>query len=193
MSTAPHLSAWQDLLMPDLAGWRMAGQGGFRWTPERAIESYGGRGLLWYAAEPFGDFVLETTWRITHAEDNSGVFLRSPPLIDDPGPAIEHGYEVQIDDRGFDPETQQLGSALHRTGAIYRIAPAERLLSRAVGTWNRFRITARGDSLLVELNGQVASRLDAGARGLAGHIALQCHHDGSAVQFRELRIRAIPI
>lgn len=178
----------RSLLTPPLTGWRMAGRGGFRWTPDGAAESHGGSGLLWYAAEQFADFVLEVSWRTTGGADNSGVFLRSPPLEDDLTPAIQRGYEVQIDDRGFDPATRRLGSPLHLTGAIYKIAPAERLLSRGTGQWNLFRIMARGPVITVELNGAPASRLETADREPAGHIALQCHHEGSAVQFRDLRL-----
>jgi hypothetical protein len=171
--------------------WRMAGRGGFHWTEQGVLESHGGHGLLWYAAETFEDFVLEVRWRLTGKEDNSGVFLRSPPLADDPGPAIAHGYEVQIDDRGVDPERQATGSPLHLTGAIYKLAPAARLLSRPVGEWNEFRVTARGARIAVELNGEQASRLDHGSREPRGHLALQCHHEGSAVQFAAVRIAAL--
>jgi hypothetical protein len=178
----------RQLLHPGLADWRMAGRGGFRWTAAGAIESYGGPGLLWYAAETFDDFVLEATWRITREDDNSGIFLRSPELGDNLAPAIERGYEVQIDDRGVDPETGRLGSPLHRTGAIYKLAPAPLLLSRAVGRWNTFTITARGSSIQVELNGRDASRLEDPSRERSGHIALQCHHEGSCVQFKSLTV-----
>ena len=94
------------LLLSNPDGWRMAGPGGFRRLPNGIIESYGGPGLFWYAQEAFGDFVLSIEWRIALPEDNSGVFLRAPPLKDDPQPAIERGYEVQIDDRGLDPAAQ---------------------------------------------------------------------------------------
>lgn len=189
MTASPRDTDRQALLGPDLAGWRMAGGGGFRCLADGVVESFGGSGLLWYEGRSFDDLVLEVEWRLTNADDNSGVFLRVPPLGRDIGPAIENGYEVQIDDRGFDPQTGRLGSPLHLTGAVYRLAPAARLLSRAVGQWNRFRITAEGAAIEVELNGQKASRLDHGGRAPAGHIALQCHHQGSAVQFRDLRVR----
>jgi hypothetical protein len=76
-------------LLSDLGGWRMAGPGGFRQLPNGIIESYGGPGLFWYAHEAFEDFVLTIEWRITLPEDNSGVFLRAPPLSASPQPAIE--------------------------------------------------------------------------------------------------------
>ncbi len=167
----------------------MAGPGSFRRTGTGdAIESFGGSGLLWYAAEAFEDFVLHAEWRITRPEDNSGVFLRCPPLQDDPQPAIERGYEVQIDDRGLDPETGRLGSPLHLTGALYRLAPATGRASRPTDAWNAFEITARGPLIAVRLNGVEVARLDTALREPRGHISLQNHHEGSAVQFRRLDI-----
>ena len=37
------------LLTSDLAGWRMAGPGGFRRLSNGILESYGGPGIFWYA------------------------------------------------------------------------------------------------------------------------------------------------
>lgn len=179
---------FRSLLTPDLAGWRMAGPGGFWWVAEGVLESHGGSGLFWYADEVFEDFVLQAEWRITRREDNSGIFIRCPALGDDPQPAIERGYEIQIDDRGLDPETGTLGSPLHLTGAVYTLAPAACLASRPVGSWNEFEITARASIIAVRLNGREVSRLENAGREPRGHVGLQNHHDGSAVQFRSLRI-----
>jgi hypothetical protein len=178
----------RSLLVPGLAGWHMAGAGGFR-AAEAAVESFGGPGLLWYADEVFTDFVLALEWRTTTAEDNSGVFIRCPALRDgDIRPAIAEGYEVQIDERGLDPESGQSDSPLHLTGAIYRLAPAAARASWPMGAWNLFEITAQGGDLSVALNGVEVSRLTGGTRRRSGHLALQAHHDGSAVQFRRVEI-----
>ena len=176
------------LLTSDLAGWRMAGPGGFHRLSNGILESYGGPGIFWYAHEMFEDFVLSVAWRITHPDDNSGVFLRVPPLSESPQPAIDRGYEVQIDDRGLDPKRNVFGSAFHLTGAIYPLAPAVRRCSRAAGEWNLFEITARGATLAVKLNGQEVSILANASREPRGHIGLQNHRDGSAVQFRDLHV-----
>ncbi|NOJ40016.1 3-keto-disaccharide hydrolase [Bradyrhizobium australiense] len=170
-----------------LTHWRMAGPGGFR-NVEGVIESFGGPGLFWYAEEAFDDLVLSVEWRLSSLEDNSGVFLRCPPLADSPQPAIERGYEVQIDDRGLDPEKKLLGSPLHLTGAIYQLAPAVRLASRAVGQWNRFDVHATGSTIRVILNREEVSLLGRASRQPRGHIGLQNHHAGSAVQFRNLQV-----
>ena len=175
-------------LFSNLDGWRMAGPGGFRRFSDGTIESYGGPGLLWYADEAFEDFLLLLEWRIARTEDNSGVFIRAPPLSDSPQPAIERGYEVQIDDRGVDPVTNLPGSPFHMTGAIYQLAPAVRRPSRPVGQWNDFEIAVRGPTISVRLNGEEVSHLANGSRETRGYIGLQNHHKGSAVRFRNLRV-----
>lgn len=171
----------------DLSNWRMAGAGGFKPCGD-VIQSYGGPGIFWYEPAAFRDFVLRIEWRVQAAEDNSGIFVRIPPLGDSVQRAIDEGYEVQIDERGLDPETGRLGSALHATGAIYKLAPAKTRASRSIGAWNVFEITLRGPAISVRLNGMPVSQLESGERRRYGHIGLQAHHAGSAVQFRGLAI-----
>jgi hypothetical protein len=77
------------------------------------------------------------------------------------------------------------------TGAVYRLAPAVERASRGVDAWNRFDILARGDTIAVTLNGRPVARLDHGTRERRGHIALQAHHEGSRVQFRDLSVRRL--
>ncbi|ACI98173.1 3-keto-disaccharide hydrolase [Rhodospirillum centenum] len=178
----------EPLLAADLDGWQMAGQGRFFWAADGILESEGGPGIFWYADSVYADFLLRVDWRTRTPEDNSGVFLRLPPLAHDLGPALRLGYEVQIDDRGIDPEANRSDCPLHLTGAVYRQAPAQGRLSRPVGAWNRFDITFRGPTLCVWLNGAPVSRLDRGNRRPEGHVGLQAHHPGSRVQFRNLRI-----
>lgn len=175
-------------LFSDMQGWRMAGPGGFRRLPDGSVESQGGSGLFWYAVTSYDDFRLSVEWRITRETDNSGVFIRIPPLTNSPAPAIERGYEVQIDERGINPAAKRRDDPLHLTGAIYRLAPARQRASHHVGEWNRFEILARDFDIAVSLNGVEVSRLTTALRRRGGHIALQNHHEGSAVQFRRLAV-----
>jgi Domain of Unknown Function (DUF1080) len=183
------------LLSSTLTDWQMAGAGRFNVIGGTVWESEGGPGVLWYTRAAFADFVLCVDWRLSSLEDNSGVYLRFPPLSgDDPEHdwrlADRQGYEVQIDDRGYDPETQSFNSPLHLTGAIYRLEPAMKRASRPVGEWNTFIIEAQGHRLSVTLNGELVSDLMTDdSRPRRGHIGLQAHHPGSRVQFRNLRIR----
>jgi hypothetical protein len=180
-----------------LRGWQMAGTGAFMELGGNIIESIGGIGLLWYTAEEFDDFVLRIDWRASDITDNSGVFLRFPVLgsadpANDWKLAITQGYEIQIDDRGVNPDTNTLGDAAHQTGAVYALAPATQLASRPVGEWNTFEIEARGHQISVTLNGVAVSQYTGdGTRPLRGHIGLQNHHSGSRVQFRNVRIKTL--
>lgn len=179
------------LLSDGLSDWKMAGRGGFRVVAANTIESHGGPGLLWYAGQVYENFVLRVEWRTMRGDANSGVFIRCPPLADDFQPAIDRGYEIQIDDYGVDPEHDRSFSRLHITGAIYKLAPARVVASRGAALWNDFEITARGGTIEVMLNGELVSRLTQASREPRGHIALQAHHDGSNVQFRNLQLRRL--
>ncbi len=173
----------------------MAGAGRFNVIGAATVESEGGIGLLWYAKEEFSDFLLTVQWRSINPFDNSGVFLRFPVLgnqnpAEDWKLAVDQGYEVQIDDRGFDPNTNTTGSPLHTTGAFYQLAPATTLASKALGDWNTFEIEAAGPDIKVRLNGNLVSHLTNNlGRPLKGHIGLQNHHPGSRVQFRNLSVK----
>ena len=180
------------LLSSTLDGWQMAGSGKFNVVGNNTVESEGGIGLLWYTKEVFADFLLTVQWRSINLFDNSGVFLRFPALgnqnpAEDWKLAVNQGYEVQIDDRGFDPNTNTTGSPLHMTGAVYQLTPAIKLASKALGQWNTFQIEATGPDIKVRLNGELVSHLSTNqGRPLSGHLGLQNHHSGSRVQFRNL-------
>lgn len=195
----PHLltdDRFRPLLTPGLDGWQMAGAGHFSWRDsgdgDPVLESAGGPGLLWYGTEVFGDAAVRIDWRTQDITDNSGVFLRCPPLGHDPSPAYEAAYEVQIDDRGVDNEGGRMDSPLHLTGAVYRLAPALAGTANPPGRWNRFDILARGGDLTVWLNGRQVSRLTGGERRTEGHLAIQNHHQGSRVQFRSIGVMPLP-
>jgi hypothetical protein len=56
-----------------------------------------------------------------------------------------------------------------------------------------FEISAGGPLLTVKLNGEEVSRLENASRERRGHIDLQNHHEGSAVQFRNPRVMPFEI
>lgn len=84
----------------------MAGRGSFEPVGPDTLEIRDGPGLLWHPGHALRDFVLVLDWCLLAAEGNSGVFLRMPPLSssNDWTRAVREGIEVQIDDRGVDPE-----------------------------------------------------------------------------------------
>lgn len=178
-----------------LSGWQMAGSGGFMELGGGIIESVNGIGLLWFTKEQFDDFVLRGDFRLNSPTDNSGVFIRIPALgTGDPAndwkPATTQGYEIQIDNTGFNPDTNATGDLLHATGAIYKLAATNGAMP-AVGQWHKFEVEAVGPKITVRLNGQQVSQLTNGNRLAKGYIGLQNHHPGSKVQFAHLRIQKL--
>ena len=58
-------------------GWQQSGPGEVR-VEDGSLVTYGGLGLLWYAAQQYGDFSLKLSWKVEDGTDNSGVFVRFP-------------------------------------------------------------------------------------------------------------------
>src|SRR5437867_219315 len=165
-----------------------------------------GLGLLWYTREVFRNFVLQVDWLSFNPTtnipggraDNSGVLIRFPALnasnpANDWRLASDRGYEIQIDDMGFNPDSNQLFDALHQTGAVYALAPSSTVASKPAGQWNTYEIEAAATAIKVTLNGQLVATyniLATDTRGREGHIGLQCHTGN--VQFRNVLIRTLP-
>jgi len=153
----------------------------------------------------FGDFELRLQWKAFFDDGtggditaNSGIFLRCPLP---PGQLTDANFydkavEIQIDDTGYDAEKRRFRSPLHRTGAIYKVAPARVRIQKIPATkntpgfWNTYHIVARGTRIRVELNGSLVSEGDVSAALSApGHIAFQFHT--GKVQFRSVRVKRL--
>jgi choline dehydrogenase-like flavoprotein len=186
----------KSLYAGSLSDWQMSGGGGFMQVYD-ILESVGGPGLLWYTREVFSDFVLELEWQYANRTDNSGVFIRVPNLnssnANDWTLAIDQSYEIQIDPRGFNTEQNIENDPLRSTGAIYNLnAPTRTDVAKGPWQWNTFVIEAVSNRIKVTLNDVLINDFtDPNPRALRGHIALQNHHDGSKVQFRNIRIKNI--
>lgn len=132
-----------------------------------------GRGFMATTAH-YADFQLTIDFWIDDTA-NSGVFLRCPAEG-----AISQGnaFEVNI----FDPHTTW------PTGSINEVAKIQ-TVPQTAGKWNTFEITADGDHLVVQLNGQttVDARSD---RHQSGPIALQYNGAGQ-VRFRNIKIKTL--
>lgn len=167
-----------------LSGWSHAGPGHFE-LRDGVLRSHGGLGLLWFSGQSFGDFELRLDWRTSDRTDNSGVFLRFPDPNDDPRVAIDHGYEVQInDDPDRDPQT---------TGAIYGFRAPSSSASHSPGEWNSYRIRVTGSEYAVWLNDVLVNQFVStdSRRGPEGYIGLQNHDPESSVDFRAIRVEPL--
>ncbi|HKZ82546.1 MAG TPA: family 16 glycoside hydrolase [Anaerolineae bacterium] len=163
--------------------WQSAGQGTFALVDGAIVAEPGGDlGLLYYASQTFGDFVLRLQFRLDRTDDNSGIFVRfrdphkPAPVRDDPSVshpppgdspawvAVHTGFEVQIDElaRGDKSKGVPDGLEEHRTAAIYGIPLGQmegtqvfrRSAALEADKWHDFEIKAVGDTYTVYLNGQ---------------------------------------
>jgi hypothetical protein len=167
-----------------LEGWNMAGEGKFVIVEDnKALQSEGGTGLLWYTKKKYDDFVLKLEWKVSEEGDNSGVFVRFPDPDGNPSIAFKEGYEIQVDDKASD--------AIHQTGAIYDFAaPSKKIASKPVGQWNTMEIRVINQSYNVTINGEKVTEFT-GDRLTEGYIGLQAHDDKSKVSFRNIMIKEV--
>src|SRR5262245_47761431 len=131
--------AFKPLFTGSRQGWQMAGGGDFLTIFGSILEARPGPpslGLLWYTREMFRNFVLKVDWlsfnpktnstNMPPSTDNSGILIRFPALnASDPANdwmlASNKGYEIQIDDMGYnpDPVSPNLFTPLHKTGTLF--------------------------------------------------------------------------
>ena len=205
LASVPVLASdtWRPLFNgQDVEGWQHVGPGGFE-IENGLLKTAGGMGLLWYTREKFGNVVLRVVYKVTHPEDNSGVFIRIAEPPPDPWYAVHHGYEVQILER---PPEGLPDDPYHKTGAIYSLSKAETTAAKPPGEWNTLEITLDGPSTVVTLNGVEVNHYregqpvpprqrpyepERGPRPDSGYIGLQNHHAGAEVYFKEVSVRPL--
>lgn len=202
--------------------WRYAGGASMTLQRDgtlRAEPGAPGLGVLWYAARPYGDFVLKLRFRDdsdpSGARANSGVQVRFPaPRAPVPGCpttfngneqdndawiAVNCGHEVQINDNpDGDPR---------KTGSIYGFADIGLDRARPVprGRWSTMTIRVVGQTYTIKRDGVVINRYEnvpgtpfpgrpndpgSESRGLVGYIGLQSHGSPQdVVSFRDIRVK----
>ena len=152
----------------------LIGRNGKNWStnPEKS-------GSWLRTAKEYGDFILELDYAINEG-GNSGIFFRSAL---EKNPAFT-GYEMQIlADHGRQPTK---GSS----GALYDVVAASKNMSKPAGEWNHLKLTVRGQSAEIILNGEkiVDYQLSRASRG---YIGLQNHDNHAVVKFRDIRLQRL--
>jgi Domain of Unknown Function (DUF1080) len=123
----------------------------------------------------YKDFMIRAEfWSSDDA--NSGIFMRCQELgkITD-----ENCYEANIFDQRPDPT--------YGTGAIVKVAKVSPM-PKAGGKWNTYEITAKGNRLVLVLNGEKTVDVEDGKLA-SGPIALQWGR--GTIKFRKVEIKAL--
>lgn len=200
----PDLSepGWTPLFNEDLSN--AIDPGGVWAWEEGVLTSSVDQGLFTQAT--YNDFMLDLEVMFDPGA-NSGIILHATETEGDAW--IPWSLEVQIAD-----DYAMRDSARHHqeSGSFYgHVAPTE-LRIKPAGEWNRYTVTARGDSLWTTLNGMEVSQIDMSEYHSAetnpdgtyipewlsnplaelateGHIGIQGKHGETGVWFRNLMIK----
>ena len=144
----------------------------------------------------YSDFVARVEYKLPPA-GNNGLAIRYPGKGQVSADAM---CEVQIlDDES--PKYLKL-DARQYNGSAYGMVPAHRGYLRSVGEWNFMEVTARGPTLMVELNGTrildtdlskitefMGKRPHPGKDRTSGHFGFAGHND--PVAFRNIQIKSL--
>lgn len=194
---------WTDLFAPDLSD-AIFPEG--VWRVEDGLLTASEDEILW-SGQSYDRFVLDLEFKNAPGT-NSGVFVYGSDLDDWAASSIE----IQIAD---DYAEQWAEAPAHwQCGAVFGHLPARTHAVKPPGAWNRYTITADGDSIRVVLNGALVNEIDLRrwtsatrnpdgseipewlSRPLAelprhGHIGFQGKHAGAPIWFRNIRIKKL--
>jgi hypothetical protein len=160
--------------MSTFDGWTQIGEGNWSFT-DGALQGKNGKLGYLVSKASYTDFEIRAEfWADEDA--NSGIFLRCQ---DRNKVGADNAYEVNIFDKRPDPT--------YGTGAIVDFAKVAQPAPKAANRWNTVEITARGDRLVVLLNGQQTVDVRNG-KFASGPIALQSA--AGTIRFRKVQIRA---
>ena len=161
--------------MQNLDGWTQLGAGGWSFV-DGTLQGKNGKAGFLVSKESYADFVIRAEfWADEDA--NSGIFIRAK---DRNKIAADNSYEVNIYDKRPDQS--------YATGAIVDFAKVAQPAPKAANRWNTFEITARGDRLVVLLNGQQTAEVR-DSKYSSGPIALQSA--AGTIRFRKVQIRTL--
>ncbi|MCC7155707.1 MAG: DUF1080 domain-containing protein [Bryobacterales bacterium] len=168
-----------------LNGWHSTGRA--RWSVEDG-DLVGRQGPAGEAGDIFtdgmwADFDLELEWKMKFP-GNSGIWFRfvSP----------EEAYQADIIDEPSHPNVYS--GSLYCAGKMF-IAENKQASTVVKDGWNRMRIQARGEEIVVWQNGKEVIRVRDGTFGKRGSVGVQVHagkaFDGMEIRVRNLRLRPL--
>jgi Domain of Unknown Function (DUF1080) len=156
-------------------GWTSTGEGNWS-VAEGTLQGKEGKMGYLVTKDSYTDFEIRAEFW-ADASCNSGIFIRCQ---DRAKVGANNSYEVNIFDKRPDPS--------YGTGAIVDVAKVRQPGPMAADRWNTFEITAKGERLVVVLNGEKTVDVNDG-KWKSGPVALQSA--GGTIRFRKVLIRAL--
>lgn len=185
-ASAVFAADWQTLFDgKTLKGWKT--EGAAAWTVENGaiVGRQGAKGESGdlFTEGVWADFEVEAEWKMK-APGNSGLWFRYT--------AANAAYQADfLEDPGVDATI--LSGSLYCMGkAFIAYNRDEQSLKR--GEWNRIRVKATGDEIVIWSNGREVIRTRDATFRAPGHIGIQVHAggklNGMEVQVRNIRIKS---
>ena len=155
-----------------LAGWTIQNHGQFSVKDGNLFVD---RGTGWLRSnQTYADYVLVMEFRFLEKEANSGVFVRTGPTSNDNEDGWpNNGYQVQC--RDTTESNYPLGALIPYGAPEFQSTIFNEAVRQAylpTGEWNRFEITARGETLSIKLNG-IEVCVATSIKNRSGHIGIQ--------------------
>ncbi|MEO6528346.1 MAG: ThuA domain-containing protein [Gemmatimonadaceae bacterium] len=187
-----------------LDNWKPVGDPKMELLRDGSVANQRGKGVLYFAGRPFGNFTLELEYLPESAGAAAGVLLRIPPTpasLATLESAENSAYEVKL---GEDPkppawrEPVYYTRSMFITGAINLAGTTDsvhhldqmspnRPVSRALGEWNQLRVEAVGQRYTVYVNGEKVNDFF-GRKATEGYIGLVNRTPEFSVRFRNIRV-----
>ncbi len=163
----------------DIDDWRRSDKAKWRVENQTIIGS-GETGHLFSPRDDYRNFEVKARVKIND-QGNSGLYFRTTF-----GPGWPQGYEAQVNSTYHDPV---------KSGSLYNLDVIKAMFVEP-GVWFDYYVrcvdTDKGVHIVIKLNNfVVVDFLDKKRINKSGHIALQQHHPGSEVQFRNIMIREL--
>ena len=175
LSADPEPNGMVPLIDKELDNWFSEDQA--EWTNEGgSLFGRKGPGHL-FTKSTYKDFEMRALVKV-NTRGNSGMYFRVKPNPD-PNNPWPFGYEAQVDQH--DPK--------NFTGVIYNMAWPEDHKSPITrdNAWFDYRVRAEGDHIQTWING--VPMVDAHLNEFdSGHLAVQGHHDGNVIEYRDIRV-----
>ncbi|MCK6445939.1 MAG: DUF1080 domain-containing protein [Planctomycetes bacterium] len=180
--TPPDDQGWTRIFNgKNLDGWQISDGGKWKVVDGAIV----GTGPASHLFSPRGDYRnVEFRAKVKiNGGGNSGMYFRAAF-----GPGWPAGYEAQVNST-FPPDPQRTGSFYNHVPIKTRLVPPDTWFTQHVIC----RDEADGVRVIVEVNDVVVvDTLDKERKFASGHVALQQHHDGSVVTYKDLEIRELP-
>lgn len=181
LSPDPEPAGMLHMIDENLDNWFAEDKG--KWKNESgSLVGRDGPGHL-FTKSSFTNFEIRSLVKV-NTRGNSGMYFRVTPNPD-PNNPWPNGYEAQVDQH--DPKNY--------TGCIYNAAwpvsgPGKVAPITNDNAWFDYRIRAEGDHIRTWINGVpfVDTHLD---QYNDGHLAVQGHHEGNVIEFRDYRVLSL--